>query len=45
MGEIGRRMKKLEICRKKSMLKIIIEPHFAGIPKGRRFYRCFFLTT
>ena len=25
------------------MLKIIIEHHFAGIPKGRRSYRCFFL--
>ena len=33
----------MEICRKKSMLKIIIEHHFAGIPKGRRSYRCFFL--
>ena len=23
------------------MMKIIIEHHFAGIPKGRRFDRCF----
>ena len=48
MGEIGRSMKTLEICRKKSMMKIIIEHHFAGIPKGRRsdrFFFLFFLTT
>ena len=38
MGEIGRSMKKLEICRKKSMLKIIIEHHFAGIPKGIYYF-------
>ena len=42
MGEIGRSMKKLEICRKNSMMKILIEHHFAGIPKGRRSDRCFF---
>jgi len=45
MGEIGRSMNQLEICKKNSMLKIIIEHHFAGIPKGRRSYRCFLLTT
>ena len=41
MGEIGKSMKNLEICRKNSMMKIIIEHHSAGIPKGRRSYRCF----
>jgi len=45
MGEIGRSMKKMEICRKKSMMKIMIAHHFAGIPKGRRSYRCFFFLT
>jgi hypothetical protein len=42
MGEIGRSMNKLEICRNNSMMKIIIEHHVAGIPKGRKSYRCFF---
>ena len=35
-------MKTLELCRKNSMMKIIIEHHFAGIPKGRRSDRFFF---
>ena len=34
-------MKTLELCRKNSMMKIIIEHHFAGIPKGRRSDRFF----
>ena len=49
MGEIGRSMKnnryKYEICRKKSIMKIIIEHHFAGIPKGEGLIGVFFLTT
>ena len=32
----GRSMKKLEICRKKSMLKIIIEHHFEGNSQGEK---------
>ena len=35
-------MKKLEIYRKKLMMKIIIEYHFAGIPKGRNLIGYFF---
>jgi hypothetical protein len=45
MGKIGRNMKKLEIYRKKLMMKIIIEYHFAGIPKGRNLIGYFFLKT
>ena len=35
-------MKTLEICRTNSMMKIIIEHHFAEIPKGRRSDSFFF---
>ena len=38
-------MEKYENIRKNSMMKIIIEHHFAGIPKGRRSDRFFFPTT
>ena len=31
-----------EICRKEPVMKMMDEHHFAGIPKGRRQYRCFF---
>ena len=37
-------MKTLEICRKNSMMKIIIEHHFAEIPKGRRSDSLFFFS-
>jgi hypothetical protein len=42
MGEIGGSMRNWEICRKEPVVKMMDEHHFAGIPKGRRQYRCFF---
>jgi len=27
-------MKKMEICRKEPVMKMMVEHHFAGIPKG-----------
>ena len=42
MGEIGGSMGDWEICRKEPVMKMMDEHHFAGIPKGRRQYRCFF---
>ena len=37
MGETGGSMINLETCRKGLVMKMMVEHHFAGIPKGRKF--------
>jgi len=38
VGEIRGSMKKVEICRKESVMKMMVEHHFDVIPKGLIFY-------
>jgi len=41
VGEMWGSMKKMEICRKELVMKMMVEHHFAGIPKGM-FYLVLF---